>query len=163
AVVGVGLIGGSIALAARERLDATVAGFDRSPDALEAAVARGAIARPSASVADAVADAELVFVAVPVGVLQAVVGEVLEAALHDLGTRPTAIDADTHDAILAAVSHLPHVLANVLVAQAAHVLAKGDERLPATGPSFRDATRVAGASSNVWTDIYLSNRDALAL
>jgi prephenate dehydrogenase len=83
--------------------------------------------------------------------------------LHDLGTHPTAIDADTHDRILAAVSHLPHVLANVLVAQAAHVLAEGDERLPATGPSFRDATRVAGASSGVWTDIYLSNRDALAL
>jgi prephenate dehydrogenase len=54
------------------------------------------------------------------------------------------------------------VLANVLVAQAAHTLAAGGERLPATGPSFRDATRVAGASSGIWTDIYLSNRDALA-
>jgi prephenate dehydrogenase len=73
-----------------------------------------------------------------------------------------AIDAETHDTILATVSHLPHVLANVLVGQAAHALAAQDERLPATGPSFRDATRVAGASSAVWTDIYLSNRDALA-
>ena len=35
------------------------------------------------------------------------------------------------------------------------------ERLPAVGPSFRDATRVAGANSAIWTDIYLSNRDAL--
>jgi prephenate dehydrogenase len=51
------------------------------------------------------------------------------------------------------------VLANVLVAQAASAL--GGERLPATGPSFRDATRVAGANSAIWTDIYLSNRDAL--
>ena len=33
--------------------------------------------------------------------------------------------------------------------------------MPATGPSFRDATRVAGAPSAVWTDIYLSNSDAL--
>ena len=33
--------------------------------------------------------------------------------------------------------------------------------MPATGPSFRDATRVAGAPSEIWTDIYLSNRDAL--
>ena len=33
--------------------------------------------------------------------------------------------------------------------------------LPAVGPSFRDATRVAGANSAIWTDIYLSNRDAL--
>jgi prephenate dehydrogenase len=61
--------------------------------------------------------------------------------------------------MLASVSHLPHVLANVLVAQAAATL--GGERLPATGPSFRDATRVAGAPSAIWTDIYLSNRDAL--
>ncbi len=30
------------------------------------------------------------------------------------------------------------------------------------GPSFRDATRVAGASSGIWTDIYLANRDAIA-
>jgi prephenate dehydrogenase len=57
----------------------------------------------------------------------------------------------------------------VLVAQAAQTLGSGShppshppERLPATGPSFRDATRVAGAPSRIWTDIYLSNRDALA-
>ncbi len=31
----------------------------------------------------------------------------------------------------------------------------------ATGPSFRDATRVAGSNSAIWTDIYMSNRDAL--
>jgi prephenate dehydrogenase len=54
------------------------------------------------------------------------------------------------------------VLANVLVSQAAHALAAGEVQLPATGPSFRDATRVAGASSTVWTDIYMSNRDVLA-
>jgi prephenate dehydrogenase len=45
------------------------------------------------------------------------------------------------------------------VAQAAAAL--DGERLPAAGPSFRDATRVAGAPSAIWTDIYLSNRDAL--
>ena len=49
----------------------------------------------------------------------------------------------------------------MLVSQAAGTLAAGEERLPATGPSFRDATRVAGAPSAIWTDIYLSNRDAL--
>jgi prephenate dehydrogenase len=81
--------------------------------------------------------------------------------LHGLGARPAAIEPETHDAILATVSHLPHVLANVLVSQAARALAEGGERLPATGPSFRDATRVAGAPSSIWTDIYVSNRDAL--
>lgn len=87
--------------------------------------------------------------------------ERLHRLLRALGARPAAIEAETHDAIMGSVSHLPHVLANILVAQAARVLAAGGERLPATGPSFRDATRVAGSPSAVWTDIYLANSDAL--
>ncbi|MBV9801714.1 MAG: prephenate dehydrogenase/arogenate dehydrogenase family protein [Solirubrobacterales bacterium] len=233
ALVGVGLIGGSIGLAARQRLNATVSGYDTSTRALELARERGAVDRACAEIGDAVRDAEAVFVAVPVGALRATVTAVLDAAgsdcvisdvgstkrtvvgafgdprfvgghplagaetsgvqharadlfdgatwyltptpttggilyerlhrlLHSLGARPVAIEPEIHDTILATVSHLPHVLANVLVSQAADTLAAGGERLPATGPSFRDATRVAGASSGIWTDIYLSNRDALA-
>jgi prephenate dehydrogenase len=86
--------------------------------------------------------------------------ERLHRAIAALGGRPRAIDAETHDRLMASVSHLPHVLANVLVAQAAQAL--GGETVPPTGPSFRDATRVAGANSAIWTDIYLANRDALA-
>jgi prephenate dehydrogenase len=236
ALVGVGLIGGSIGLAARERLDASVAAYDPSGEALHTALERGAIDRAGDDIAGAVSDAEAVFVAAPVGVLPEVAAEALaqvpegcvvtdvgstkraivaaldaggrasqfvgghplagaetsgvrharadlfEGAtwyltptsstsgilyerlhrlLHGLGARPTAIDPETHDTLLATVSHLPHVLANVLVAQAARTLAAEGERLPATGPSFRDATRVAGAPSAIWTDIYLSNRDAI--
>jgi prephenate dehydrogenase len=232
AVLGVGLIGGSIALAARERLDAEVVGWDPSPQALETGLERGALHRAAASIADAVDGADAVFCAAPVARMQALVADALEGAgeecvvtdvgstkrtvtaafadprfvgghplagaetagvaharadlfdaavwyltprestsgvlyerLHRLlrgfGAQPAAIDADTHDRVLAAVSHLPHVLANVLVAQAAATLHAGGERLPATGPSFRDATRVAGAPSAIWTDIYLANRDAL--
>jgi prephenate dehydrogenase len=87
--------------------------------------------------------------------------ERLHRLLTSIGARPAAIDADTHDRLLACVSHLPHVLANLLADQAAHVLEGDEQRLPAVGPSFRDATRVAGANSAIWTDIYLSNRDAL--
>jgi prephenate dehydrogenase len=87
--------------------------------------------------------------------------ERLHRLLVDLGARPSALDPDTHDAMLATVSHLPHVLANVLVARAARVLSDEGERLPATGPSFRDATRVAGANTAIWRDIYLANADAL--
>jgi prephenate dehydrogenase len=88
--------------------------------------------------------------------------ERLHRQISALGARPRAVDAERHDALMAAVSHLPHVFANVLVSQAARTLEKEDERLPATGPSFRDAARVAGSSSDVWTGIYLSNRAALA-
>jgi prephenate dehydrogenase len=88
--------------------------------------------------------------------------ERLHRLLVSFGARPAAIDADSHDRLMACVSHLPHVLANVLVAQAGEVLGEKDgERLPAVGPSFRDATRVAGANSAIWTDIYIANRDAL--
>jgi prephenate dehydrogenase len=233
AVVGVGLIGGSVALAARERLGATVDGYDTSAQALETALRRGALDQARATVAEALADAQAAFVAAPVGALPELVSAALADApedcvvtdvgstkravvaaqddprfvgghplagaetagveharadlfegatwyltpsastsgvlyerlhrlLHGFGAQPSAIDALTHDRILATVSHLPHVLANVLVSQAAGTLAAGGERLPATGPSFRDATRVAGAPSAIWTDIYLSNRDALA-
>jgi prephenate dehydrogenase len=79
-----------------------------------------------------------------------------------LGARPLAIDAESHDRLLATVSHLPHVLANVLVSQAAGALGEEDAALPRVGPSFRDATRVAGASSAIWTDIYVANRVAIA-
>ncbi|MFZ0090379.1 MAG: prephenate dehydrogenase/arogenate dehydrogenase family protein [Solirubrobacteraceae bacterium] len=235
AVLGVGLIGGSVALAARQRLQASVTGYDAAPAALERAITLGALDRATRSVAEAAADAEAVVVAVPVGSVTELVAEALHAApadcvvtdvgstklavvtagddprfvgghplagaenagveharadlfeaatwyltpsadtsgvlyerlhrlLHGLGARPTAIDAATHDRIMATVSHLPHVLANVLVSQAAGTLdtdAHPPARLPSTGPSFRDATRVAGAPSAIWTDIYLSNREAL--
>jgi prephenate dehydrogenase len=85
----------------------------------------------------------------------------LYRTISSLGARPSAIDAETHDRMLATVSHLPHVLANVLVGQAARALLEEEQRLPATGPSFRDATRVAGTNPTVWRDIFLSNHGAI--
>jgi prephenate dehydrogenase len=232
-ILGVGLIGGSIGLAARGRAGARVCGFDIDPRVRDAALASGAIDTSSEDLAGAVEGADIVFVAAPVGALLDSVREALAAAgpecvvtdvgstkrmlagvgadrrfvgghplagaetsgveharedlfegatwyltpsgettgvlyerLHRLlttiGARPTAIDAETHDRLMACVSHLPHVLANLLVAQAGALLpGQESERLPAVGPSFRDATRVAGANSAIWTDIYMSNRDAL--
>jgi prephenate dehydrogenase len=87
--------------------------------------------------------------------------ERLHRVVVALGARPVAIDPDAHDRLLATVSHLPHVLANVLVSQAARTSSEG-EVLPRVGPSFRDATRVAGASSRIWTDIYVANAEAIA-
>jgi prephenate dehydrogenase len=82
--------------------------------------------------------------------------ERLHRFVSALGARPVAIDADLHDRLMATISHLPHVVANVLVEQAATL---GE---PALGPSFRDATRVAGANPPLWADILLANRDAVA-
>jgi prephenate dehydrogenase len=206
AVVGVGLIGGSIALAARDRLGADVRESDPAG---------------GMPVAEALDGADVAFVAAPLGVLGEVVDEVLAAAPTDcvvsdvgsvkapllrdderfcgghplagseqrgreharadlfegatwyltptsatggillerlhrviagFGARPRSIDAAEHDRMLAGVSHLPHVLANVLVKEAQGAI----------GPSFRDATRVAGANPPLWRDIYLANRTELS-
>jgi prephenate dehydrogenase len=87
--------------------------------------------------------------------------ERLYRAISTFGARPAAIDTATHDRLMATVSHLPHALANVLVGQAARALVEEEQSLPATGPSFRDATRVAGANPALWRDIFLSNREAI--
>jgi prephenate dehydrogenase len=234
ALLGVGLIGGSIGLAARQRGGSEVVGYDPEPRTLERAAALGAVDRGADSVAAACAGAEVVFCAAPVASLPELAGEALSASgpetvvsdagstkreivaelggderfigghplagaetagvenarpdlfdgarwyltpterssgiLYDrlqravagLGARPQAIDAAAHDRLMATVSHLPHVVANVLVAQAAAELTRDSERLPEVGPSFRDTTRVAGANPAIWGDIFASNRESVA-
>ena len=92
-------------------------------------------------------------------------GGLLYERLHrfvvDVGARPVAVDAETHDRLVAVFSHLPHVLANVLASQAAGRLLEHGDALRQVGPSFRDMTRVAGANTAMWTDIYRSNRAAI--
>ncbi len=78
-----------------------------------------------------------------------------------LGAHPVAVDPATHDRLVAVFSHLPHVLANVLASQAAGRLADHGEALRHVGPSFRDMTRVAGANTEIWADIYRANSDAI--
>jgi prephenate dehydrogenase len=88
--------------------------------------------------------------------------ERLHRLLGGLGARPAVIEAEAHDRVMAAVSHLPHALANVLVGRAARAL--GGDAVGGwanVGPSFRDATRVAGANPELWAGIYAANRDAL--
>ena len=86
----------------------------------------------------------------------------LQRTVAGLGARVQAIDAEAHDRLMATISHLPHVVANVLVGQAVEELTRDSERMPEVGPSFRDTTRVAGANPAIWGDIFASNRDAVA-
>ena len=76
------------------------------------------------------------------------------------GARVVEMPAETHDAVFAAVSHLPHLLAFALVDEfAARPNAKTLFSFAASG--FRDFTRIAGSSPEMWRDIALNNRDAL--
>lgn len=76
------------------------------------------------------------------------------------GARVMRMSAARHDAVFAAVSHLPHVLAFALVHQIAQ-RADGRELFSFAGAGFRDFTRIAGSSPEMWRDIALANRDAL--
>jgi prephenate dehydrogenase len=233
AVLGVGLIGGSIGLAAKERLQCEVVGWGPRQATLDRALELGAVDHAASSIEEACDRAEIVFCAAPVARLTELAQAALDASgadtvvtdagstkreivaalagderfvgghplagaetagvdnarsdlfdgarwyltptestggiLYDrlqrtiagFGARPQAIDAAAHDRLMATVSHLPHVLANVLAGQAAAELTHDSELLPEVGPSFRDATRVAGSNPAIWGDIFAANRDAV--
>src|SRR5216117_1552342 len=83
AVLGVGLIGGSIGLAARARLDAEVVGFDPDRANLDRGLELGALDRVADSVDAALAGAELAFCAAPVRALPDLVAAAIGAAGPD--------------------------------------------------------------------------------
>ena len=78
------------------------------------------------------------------------------------GARVERLDAGRHDRVLAAVSHLPHLLAFALVAELAS-RKDSAEYFSNAGSGFRDFTRIAGSSPEMWRDVALANRDALLI
>ena len=238
AVYGVGLIGGSFALALKQAgAVVKVVGQGRSRANLDLALEAGVIDAVARDDCDAVADADLVLLAMPVGQMAPVMRRIAPwlgaqtvvtdagstkrdvvalarahlraslarfvpahpiagaeksgagAARADLfrdrhliltpiagndpqavervrraweiaGMRVSSMDPQRHDEVLAAVSHLPHVLSYALV----HELAgRSDaQRLFALAAGgFRDFTRIAGSSPEMWRDICVSNRDLI--
>ena len=86
--------------------------------------------------------------------------ETVKALWLATGAQVETLDAAQHDRVFAAVSHLPHLAAFALVDELAQ-REDGDTffRLAASG--FRDFTRIAGSSPEMWRDIALANRQAL--
>jgi prephenate dehydrogenase len=81
--------------------------------------------------------------------------------VSSLGAVPVAVDPHAHDRLVALTSHVPHVLANLIVNHAGGSRIEGHEPLAAAGGSLRDMTRVAGANPRIWVDIFLDNADAI--
>lgn len=75
-----------------------------------------------------------------------------------VGAKVVEIDPEGHDLAVAAVSHLPHLLAAALVNTVAHMPESGSV-LPFAAGGFRDTTRIAAGSPLMWRDIFASNRD----
>ncbi|MCB2427401.1 prephenate dehydrogenase [Methylophaga pinxianii] len=238
AIIGVGLIGGSLALALKKAgLVEQVTGYSRSKTARDEALTLGIIDCAAESLAEAVADADMVFVAVPMGAMQSVFEQitphlksqaiitdggsakqqVVDAARQALGDKfdrfvpghpiagteksgPSAafaelyqqhrvvltpvaetdssalqqvrqmwqqagadvfeMEVEHHDVVLAATSHLPHVLAFNLVGMLAQ-REDCDEVLRYAAGGFRDFSRIASSDAVMWRDICLGNRNAI--
>lgn len=239
AVIGVGLIGGSYARALRQAgIVDQVIGCGRGEDNLEKAVELGVIDSFTHDVAEAVTGADLVFISVPLGAMQATfaamkgslsddvlvtdAGSTKGSVLQDIesvfgeippwfvpghpiaGTESSGVEAsfaelyqgkcviltpvcqtdiaatakaealwrqcgadvsqmaiDHHDEILAATSHLPHMLAFGLVDTLAR-MKENDEIFRYAAGGFRDFTRIASSSPVMWRDICIANREALS-
>ena len=237
-IIGVGLIGGSFALALKKaKAVKHVVGVGRSRRNLAAALRLRLIDEASTDAARAVADADLVLLAMPVGQMAETMARIAphlpehavitdggstkqdviacarrflgahfprfvpahpiagteksgavaafaelyrgrnvvitpqpetsaqalrlaRAAWRRCGARIVQLDAREHDAIFAAVSHLPHVLAFALV----NALARRPDAKKLFGYSgggLRDTVRIAGSSAEMWSDICMANRNAL--
>ena len=76
----------------------------------------------------------------------------------DLGAMPTAVEPERHDRLVAAVSHLPHLIAVALLQVASGI---SPDALGFAGPSFRDLTRVGASSPGLWADILDANSTAV--
>jgi prephenate dehydrogenase len=86
--------------------------------------------------------------------------EVVRGAWEAAGAKLSNVTADEHDRIFAAVSHLPHLLSFALVSEIA-ARENSAELLGFAAGGFRDFTRIAASSPEMWRDIALQNRDAL--
>lgn len=234
AIIGLGLIGGSFARALRAaNVVGAIHGFDPDDSQVQAALSLGVIDHAAAGAADAVREADVVVLAVPVlrtaealaavlpalkpGAIVTDVGSTKQSVLADVlqvcgalpgwfvpahpiagteksgvaasfaelfkgkrliltphsaqdagalatvralwqatGARVVEMEAGRHDAIFAATSHLPHVLAYSFVELLAD-RAESEEIFSNAGGGFRDFTRIASSSPEMWHDIVRAN------
>ncbi|MBF6988860.1 MULTISPECIES: prephenate dehydrogenase [Cupriavidus] len=84
----------------------------------------------------------------------------VRAMWEQAGAQCHVMSAVQHDAVFASVSHLPHVLSYALVAQVANA-EDAALKLDFAGGGFRDFTRIAASSPEMWRDICVANREAL--
>jgi prephenate dehydrogenase len=238
AIIGVGLIGGSLARALREQNAVKeIVGCGRGKANLELAVELGVIDSYTHDAGDAVKDADMIFLAVPLGAMEATFNAIkphladdavitdggsvkgclvkdakaafgsvpsnfvpghpiagtehngVEASFPELyqnrriiltplattnpdalqrvtkmwqlcGAEVTNMEVEHHDEVLAATSHLPHMLAFSLVDSLAQ-MKENDEIFRYAAGGFRDFTRIASSNPVMWRDICLANQDAL--
>jgi prephenate dehydrogenase len=86
--------------------------------------------------------------------------ETVKTLWQAAGAQVVTLDAAQHDRVFAAVSHLPHLAAFALVDELAQ-RADGETYFNFAASGFRDFTRIAGSSPEMWRDIALANKEAV--
>ncbi len=113
---------------------------------------------PDAALADLYQGKKVVLTPLPENSVESVAR--VRKAWELCGAVVSELTPQQHDEVFAAVSHLPHLLSFALV----HDLAQRENRdllLSFAASGFRDFTRIAASSPEMWRDISLANRDAL--
>ena len=85
--------------------------------------------------------------------------ERIRSIVGSTGANPIVMSAQRHDQVVAAVSHLPHLLAVALV----NTISNNPDAAELVSGSFRDLTRVASAESNWWPEVLTANAEAVTL
>ncbi|MBI3622203.1 MAG: prephenate dehydrogenase/arogenate dehydrogenase family protein [Nitrospirae bacterium] len=137
ALIGVGLIGGSLGLAVkRKRLAGEIVGYAPDQAALKRAVQRGAIDRAARTAAEAVREADLVVLATPVGAFPALVKECASSF------KPGTILTDVGSVKGALVGRIEAMLPPHVTYLSAHPLAGGEQSgIEAASPTLFDGCR----------------------
>lgn len=85
----------------------------------------------------------------------------LHALLTGIGARVISIDPGSHDRVMATVSHVPHLLSLLLLAMAAGEQERAKSTFAVAAGGFKDMTRIAASSPDIWLDIVRENRDCI--
>ncbi|MCG9133113.1 prephenate dehydrogenase/arogenate dehydrogenase family protein [Candidatus Poribacteria bacterium] len=78
-----------------------------------------------------------------------------------VGAVPHLLSPETHDLLIGGASHLPHLVASILTNTVANVETEEGKALNFTATGFRDSTRIAAGSPDLWTGIFTQNRDVM--
>lgn len=83
----------------------------------------------------------------------------LHALLGELGARVISMDPESHDRAMATISHVPHLLSLLLMEMAERQREKMKNLFTLAAGGFRDMTRIAASSPELWIDVCMENRE----
>lgn len=86
--------------------------------------------------------------------------DLMTGLVEGVGARPVIMTPDEHDLSVAAVSHLPHMVAATLV-NCLFDMPGGEKKSLLAAGGFRDTTRIAAGNPEMWRDIFITNRDCI--